>query len=137
MGCGVCSVADLARWEFGRAPNQASREEKLVPTEDRVQARSDLQCRGGRGGGGGIKHREQALQAARDEKLVPTEDRVKIGKSNLRIDPTLNQMEETYQVILDIDVSSFSVSGQMEFRGVNAMVILLIPSSWRLYPLTA
>ncbi|GJY55544.1 hypothetical protein Tco_0454659 [Tanacetum coccineum] len=45
---------------------------------------------------------EQAQQAARDEKLVPTEDRVKIGKSNLRMDPTLTQKEETYQVMLDI-----------------------------------
>ncbi|GJS29172.1 hypothetical protein Tco_0489792 [Tanacetum coccineum] len=47
-------------------------------------------------------HREQAQQAARDEKLVPTEDKVKIGKTNLRVDPTLTQKEETYQVILDI-----------------------------------
>ncbi|GJV54179.1 hypothetical protein Tco_1449920 [Tanacetum coccineum] len=45
---------------------------------------------------------DKAQQAARDEKLVPTEDRVKIGKSNLRMDPTLTQKEETYQVILDI-----------------------------------
>ncbi|GJW96781.1 hypothetical protein Tco_0178589 [Tanacetum coccineum] len=47
-------------------------------------------------------HREQAQQAARNEKLVPTKDKVKIGKSNLRMDPTLTQKEETYQVILDI-----------------------------------
>ncbi|GJX42975.1 hypothetical protein Tco_0259651 [Tanacetum coccineum] len=47
-------------------------------------------------------HREQAQQAARDEKLVPTEDRVKIGKSILRMDPTLTQKEETYKVILNI-----------------------------------
>ncbi|GJW61673.1 hypothetical protein Tco_0111008 [Tanacetum coccineum] len=47
-------------------------------------------------------HREQAQQAACDEKLVPTKDRVKIGKSNLGMDPTLTQKEETYQVILDI-----------------------------------
>ncbi|GJR56339.1 hypothetical protein Tco_1406860 [Tanacetum coccineum] len=40
---------------------------------------------------------QQAQQATRDENLVPTEDRVKIGKSNLRIDPTLTQKEETYQ----------------------------------------
>nr|GEU33440.1 retrotransposon protein, putative, unclassified [Tanacetum cinerariifolium] len=49
-----------------------------------------------------IMHREQAQQAACDEKLVPTEDRVKIGKSNLTMDPTLTQKEETYQVIVDI-----------------------------------
>ncbi|GJU21670.1 hypothetical protein Tco_1155012 [Tanacetum coccineum] len=47
-------------------------------------------------------HREQAQQAARDEKLVPIEYRVKIGKSNLRMDPTLTQKEEKYQVMLDI-----------------------------------
>ncbi|GKE30168.1 hypothetical protein Tco_1445552 [Tanacetum coccineum] len=47
-------------------------------------------------------HREQAQLAARDEKLVPTKDRVKIIKSNLIMDPTLSQKEETYQVILDI-----------------------------------
>ncbi|GJW56233.1 hypothetical protein Tco_0102964 [Tanacetum coccineum] len=45
---------------------------------------------------------EQALQAAHDEKLVTTRDRVKIGKSNLGIDPTITQKEETYYVILDI-----------------------------------
>nr|GFA09445.1 hypothetical protein [Tanacetum cinerariifolium] len=45
---------------------------------------------------------EQAQQAARHEKLVPTKDRVKIGKNNLRMDPTLTQKEETYQVMLDI-----------------------------------
>ncbi|GJW81270.1 retrovirus-related pol polyprotein from transposon TNT 1-94 [Tanacetum coccineum] len=38
----------------------------------------------------------------RDESLVPTADRVKIDLSNMRIDLTLTQKEETYQVILDI-----------------------------------
>ncbi|GJR41127.1 hypothetical protein Tco_1216811 [Tanacetum coccineum] len=45
---------------------------------------------------------DKAQQAARDEKLVPLDDRVKIGKSNLRMDPSVTQKEETYQVILDI-----------------------------------
>ncbi|GKD62046.1 hypothetical protein Tco_1299555 [Tanacetum coccineum] len=45
---------------------------------------------------------EQVQQAIRDEKFVSTRNRVKIGKSNLRIDPTITQKEETYQVILDI-----------------------------------
>ncbi|GKB12397.1 hypothetical protein Tco_0846320, partial [Tanacetum coccineum] len=45
---------------------------------------------------------DKAQQAVRDEKLVFTEDRVKIVKSNLIIDPTITQKEETYQVILDI-----------------------------------
>nr|GEZ25300.1 hypothetical protein [Tanacetum cinerariifolium] len=47
-------------------------------------------------------HHEQAQQAAHDEKLVSTEKGVKIRKSNLKMDPTLAQKEETYQVILDI-----------------------------------
>ncbi|GKB53106.1 hypothetical protein Tco_0903859, partial [Tanacetum coccineum] len=45
---------------------------------------------------------DNAKQVARDEKLVSSEDRVKIGKSNLRMDPSITQMEETYQVALDI-----------------------------------
>nr|GFC07077.1 hypothetical protein [Tanacetum cinerariifolium] len=49
-----------------------------------------------------IINQEQIQQAARDEALVPTNDRVKIGSSNMRIDLTLTQKEETYQVILDI-----------------------------------
>nr|GEX67204.1 hypothetical protein [Tanacetum cinerariifolium] len=49
-----------------------------------------------------IMKQDKAQQAARDEKLVPTKDRVTIGKSNLGMDPTLNEKEETYQVILDI-----------------------------------
>ncbi|GJT89455.1 hypothetical protein Tco_1071172 [Tanacetum coccineum] len=47
-------------------------------------------------------NQEQAQQAARDAKLVPTDDRVKIGISNLKMDPTLIQKEDTYQVVLDI-----------------------------------
>ncbi|GKC48856.1 hypothetical protein Tco_1071601 [Tanacetum coccineum] len=46
---------------------------------------------------------DKAQQAARDEKLVPSDDIVKIGKSNLRMDPSVTQKEETYQVILDIN----------------------------------
>ncbi|GJT61791.1 hypothetical protein Tco_1005324 [Tanacetum coccineum] len=47
-------------------------------------------------------NQEQIQQAACDEALVPTTDRVKISTTNMRIDPTLTQKEETYQVILDI-----------------------------------
>nr|GEV13022.1 hypothetical protein [Tanacetum cinerariifolium] len=47
-------------------------------------------------------NQEQIQQPAHDEALVTTDDRVKIGLSNMRIDPTLTQKEETYQVILDI-----------------------------------
>ncbi|GJW59021.1 hypothetical protein Tco_0105752 [Tanacetum coccineum] len=45
---------------------------------------------------------DKAKQVARDEKLVPSDDRVKIGNSNLRIDPSMTQREETFQVTLDI-----------------------------------
>ncbi|GJU43185.1 hypothetical protein Tco_1200451 [Tanacetum coccineum] len=41
-------------------------------------------------------------EAARREKLVPSADRVKISATNMRIDPTVPQKEETFQVILDI-----------------------------------
>nr|GEY31646.1 hypothetical protein [Tanacetum cinerariifolium] len=47
-------------------------------------------------------NQEQIQQATRDEALVPTADRVKISTTNMRIDPTLTQKEEPYQVILDI-----------------------------------
>nr|GEV48920.1 hypothetical protein [Tanacetum cinerariifolium] len=46
--------------------------------------------------------KDKDQQAACDEKLVPSDDRVKIGKSNLRMDPSITQREETYQVVLDI-----------------------------------
>ncbi|GJZ81154.1 hypothetical protein Tco_0646148 [Tanacetum coccineum] len=72
-------------------------------------------------------HREQAQQAARDEKLVPTEDRVKIGKSNLRMDPTysvlidhlircIHQLDTTYQ--------TFSSGQRIEFYSLNGVSVL-------------
>ncbi|GJZ20980.1 hypothetical protein Tco_0558019 [Tanacetum coccineum] len=45
---------------------------------------------------------DKAKQVARDEKLVPSNDRVKIRNNNLRIDPSMTQWEETFQVALDI-----------------------------------
>ncbi|GJT08788.1 hypothetical protein Tco_0843250 [Tanacetum coccineum] len=47
-------------------------------------------------------NQEQIQQAARDEALVPSADRIKINYTNMRIDPTMTQKEETYKVILDI-----------------------------------
>ncbi|GKD45705.1 hypothetical protein Tco_1270350, partial [Tanacetum coccineum] len=44
----------------------------------------------------------QRQQAVRDEKLVPSADRVKISATNMRIEPTVPQNEETFQVFLDI-----------------------------------
>ncbi|GJZ86417.1 hypothetical protein Tco_0658027 [Tanacetum coccineum] len=49
-----------------------------------------------------IMNQEQIQQAARDEALVPSANRIKISFTNMRIDPTLTQKEETYQVILNI-----------------------------------
>ncbi|GKE41895.1 hypothetical protein Tco_1469179 [Tanacetum coccineum] len=45
---------------------------------------------------------EQRQQATREEKLVPSADRVKISTTNVRIEPTMPQKEETFQVVLDI-----------------------------------
>nr|GEX69102.1 hypothetical protein [Tanacetum cinerariifolium] len=49
-----------------------------------------------------IVNQEEIQQAARDETLVPTVERVKISSTNKRIDPTLTQKEETFQVVLDL-----------------------------------
>ncbi|GKF47721.1 hypothetical protein Tco_0137523, partial [Tanacetum coccineum] len=38
---------------------------------------------------------------ALDNALVPLEKRVKIGKCNMRIDPSKTHKEPTYQVVLD------------------------------------
>ncbi|GJX96197.1 ribonuclease H-like domain-containing protein [Tanacetum coccineum] len=46
-------------------------------------------------------NQEEIQQAARGQALVPTDDRIKIGSSNMKIDPTNTQKEDTYQVILD------------------------------------
>nr|GEW79575.1 hypothetical protein [Tanacetum cinerariifolium] len=45
---------------------------------------------------------EQRQQAARNESLVSFIDRVKISAKNMRIEPTMPQKEETFQVFLDI-----------------------------------
>ncbi|GJW59580.1 hypothetical protein Tco_0108915 [Tanacetum coccineum] len=42
-----------------------------------------------------------AQQVSFDNALVPLDKRVKIGKCNMRIDPTKTQKEPTYQVVLD------------------------------------
>ncbi|GKA65045.1 hypothetical protein Tco_0764752 [Tanacetum coccineum] len=47
-------------------------------------------------------NQQEIHQDARDETLVPSADRVKISNTNMRIDPSQTQKEETYQVILDI-----------------------------------
>nr|GEZ60159.1 uncharacterized mitochondrial protein AtMg00810-like [Tanacetum cinerariifolium]GEZ60289.1 uncharacterized mitochondrial protein AtMg00810-like [Tanacetum cinerariifolium]GEZ67199.1 uncharacterized mitochondrial protein AtMg00810-like [Tanacetum cinerariifolium] len=40
--------------------------------------------------------------AARDEKLVPFAERVKISSTNIRLETTMPQKEETFQVIIDV-----------------------------------
>ncbi|GKE21515.1 hypothetical protein Tco_1433027 [Tanacetum coccineum] len=45
---------------------------------------------------------EQRQLVAHDEKWVPKADIIKISKTNMRIDSSQTQKEETYQVILDI-----------------------------------
>nr|GFC56516.1 hypothetical protein [Tanacetum cinerariifolium] len=48
------------------------------------------------------KKTKEIQQAGRDETLVPTAERVKISSTNMRIDPTMTQKEETFQVVLDL-----------------------------------
>ncbi|GJX80065.1 hypothetical protein Tco_0328214 [Tanacetum coccineum] len=45
---------------------------------------------------------EQRQQVARDESLVPSGDKVKISATNMWIEPSVPQKEETFQVILEI-----------------------------------
>ncbi|GJT18422.1 hypothetical protein Tco_0877128 [Tanacetum coccineum] len=40
--------------------------------------------------------------AARDEKWVPTKERVKISTTNVRLETTMLQKEDTFQVIIDV-----------------------------------
>ncbi|GJQ89058.1 hypothetical protein Tco_0000197 [Tanacetum coccineum] len=47
-------------------------------------------------------NQQEIQQAAYDETLVPTTERVNISSTNMRIDPTLTQKEETFQVFLDL-----------------------------------
>ncbi|GKA20081.1 hypothetical protein Tco_0700070, partial [Tanacetum coccineum] len=49
-----------------------------------------------------LRRSEEIQQAAREDEWVPKAERVKIGTINIRIDPTMTQKEETYQVVLDI-----------------------------------
>ncbi|GKA46878.1 retrovirus-related pol polyprotein from transposon TNT 1-94 [Tanacetum coccineum] len=50
-----------------------------------------------------IMNQEQTRQvAARDEKWVPTKERVKISTTNVRLETTVPQKEENFQVIIDV-----------------------------------
>nr|GEW89083.1 copia protein [Tanacetum cinerariifolium] len=50
-----------------------------------------------------IIKQDKAKLVARVEKLVPSNDRVKIRNTNLRIDPSMTQREETFQFWLTIE----------------------------------
>ncbi|GKA76958.1 hypothetical protein Tco_0783419 [Tanacetum coccineum] len=48
-------------------------------------------------------NQEQIRQVtARDEKWVPAKERVKISTTNVRLETTVPQKEETFQVIIDV-----------------------------------
>nr|GEU92449.1 reverse transcriptase domain-containing protein [Tanacetum cinerariifolium] len=50
-----------------------------------------------------IMNQEQIRQVtARDEKWVPAKERVKISTTNVRLETTMPQKEETFQVIIDV-----------------------------------
>ncbi|GJT75440.1 hypothetical protein Tco_1042165 [Tanacetum coccineum] len=49
-----------------------------------------------------INPQETLQVAARDEKWVPSTERVKINSTNLRLETTMSQKEETFQVVIDI-----------------------------------
>ncbi|GJS33370.1 hypothetical protein Tco_0531752 [Tanacetum coccineum] len=56
--------------------------------------------------------------AARDEKWVPTKERVKISTTNVRLEITVPQKEETFQVIIDVIKNStcykaFTISAEV------------------------
>nr|GEX34532.1 hypothetical protein [Tanacetum cinerariifolium] len=59
-----------------------------------------------------IMKQDKAKQVARDKKLVPSDKRVKIGISNLRIDPSITQRDETFQFWLTIEKVKKSSSYQ-------------------------
>ncbi|GJY94608.1 hypothetical protein Tco_0510969 [Tanacetum coccineum] len=42
------------------------------------------------------------IAAARDEKWVPSAERVKISSTNIKLETTMPQKEETFQVIIDV-----------------------------------
>ncbi|GJR92569.1 hypothetical protein Tco_0264743 [Tanacetum coccineum] len=57
---------------------------------------------------------DKAKQVARDENLVTSDDRVKIGISNLRINPSITQREETFQIDVDIFRKVLDISPKVE-----------------------
>nr|GEU44314.1 retrovirus-related Pol polyprotein from transposon TNT 1-94 [Tanacetum cinerariifolium] len=66
-----------------------------------------------------IMNQEQIYQVtARDEKWVPTKERVKISTTNVRLETTVSQKEETFPVIIDFIKNStcykaFTISAEV------------------------
>ncbi|GJT19588.1 hypothetical protein Tco_0878294 [Tanacetum coccineum] len=66
-----------------------------------------------------IMNQEEIRQVtAHDEKWVPTKERVKIGTTNVRLETTMLQKEETFQVIIDVIKNStclkaFTISAEI------------------------
>ncbi|GKE65774.1 hypothetical protein Tco_1519935, partial [Tanacetum coccineum] len=66
-----------------------------------------------------IMNQEQIRQVtARDEKWVPAKERVKISTTNVRLETTVPQKEETFQVIIDVIKNStcykaFTISAEV------------------------
>ncbi|GJW65636.1 retrovirus-related pol polyprotein from transposon TNT 1-94 [Tanacetum coccineum] len=66
-----------------------------------------------------IMNQEQIRQVtARDEKWVPAKERVKISTTNVRLETTVTQKEETFQVIIDVIKNStcykaFTISSEV------------------------
>ncbi|GKF54177.1 hypothetical protein Tco_0161087, partial [Tanacetum coccineum] len=56
--------------------------------------------------------------SARDEKWVPTKERAKLGTTKVRLETTVPQKEETFQVIIDVIKNSicfkaFTISAEV------------------------
>nr|GEX18814.1 hypothetical protein [Tanacetum cinerariifolium] len=79
----------------------------------------------------------QIQQATHDEALGPTTDRVKINITNMKIDLTLTQKEETYQVILDIIKTSlcynaFLITADGQLSKLTSMFVDHMHQLWRI-----
>ncbi|GJV99897.1 hypothetical protein Tco_1555149 [Tanacetum coccineum] len=65
-----------------------------------------------------MNQKEIRQVTAHDEKWVPTTERVKIGTNNVRLETTMPQKEETFQVIIDVIKNStcykaFTISAEV------------------------
>ncbi|GKG52877.1 hypothetical protein Tco_0549989, partial [Tanacetum coccineum] len=49
-----------------------------------------------------MNQEEMSQVTTHDEKWVPTKERVKISTTNVRLETTVPQKEDTFQVIIDV-----------------------------------